>query len=82
MPDVRIVLNRKGVAEILRSPAVEADLRRRAEAVAARAGEGYVADSRIGRRRARASVRTADANVAAHERAHHVLIAALDAARR
>ena len=82
MADVRIVINGKAVADLLRSPEALADVRRRAQAVAARAGEGYLVDSAVGRRRARASVRTASARWAAHERAHHVLLSALDAARQ
>lgn len=76
----RIVLNRRGMRELLRSPEVQADLERRAKAIADAAGTGE-ATSHRGRNRARASVmdthRSRDADVAAA-----ALLAALDAGRR
>ena len=51
-------LNRKAVRDLLKDPALEQHLLSEAEAIAARAGEGFVASSMIGRNRARASVFT------------------------
>jgi hypothetical protein len=51
-------LNRKAVRDLLKDPALEQHLLSEAEAIAARAGDGFVASSMIGRNRARASVIT------------------------
>lgn len=55
----RIKWNRPGFEDLRRSPGVEGDLRRRAEAIAAACGDGYVAESGQGATRARAAVITA-----------------------
>jgi len=78
---VRIVLNRKGIGELLKSAEVEADLKRRADAVANAAGEGMEATSEVGSRRARASVRTATREAAMAEAEDRDLTRAIDAAR-
>ena len=65
---VRIVLNRKGVRELLRGSEIQADLARRARNIASAAGPGHEVDSEVGRNRARASVRT-DTFEAAHDEA-------------
>lgn len=57
--DVKVKLNRVGVKALLCDPGVEADLLRRAQRIAAAAGEGMLAESGIGRTRARAWVVTA-----------------------
>lgn len=51
-------LSRKAVRDLLKDPALEAHLLAEAKAIAARAGDGFVASSMIGRNRARASVIT------------------------
>lgn len=51
-------LNRKGVRALLRSDGVRDDMHRRARNVAATAGEGFEADSFVGRNRARGDVFT------------------------
>ena len=51
-------LNRKQVRDMLKDPALEKHLLAEAEAIAARAGDGFTASSMIGRNRARASVIT------------------------
>lgn len=71
---MKVKLKTKGVRALLRSPAVEADLKRRAVAIEAAAGPGHAVDSEIGRNRARASVRT--------QGPHQNLLQALDAGRR
>lgn len=52
-------LNRKAVRDLLKDPALERHLLGIAQGIAARAGEGHVARSMIGKSRARASVITA-----------------------
>jgi hypothetical protein len=81
MANVRIVLNRKGVRDILRSPGVLADLRRRAERIAAAAGPGHEVDSEVGRNRARESVRTDTIDAMVNEATSRTLSRALDAGR-
>ncbi|MFL2002017.1 hypothetical protein [Microbacterium sp. A1-JK] len=80
---VRIEMNPAGFAAILKSPEVQADLRRRAEAIAAAAGGGpdFEVDSRIGSTRARASVFTATTEGRLAEATDRVLTNALDAGR-
>lgn len=79
---VRIVLNRKGIRDLLRSPEVQADLRRRAESIASSAGPGHEVDSEVGPHRARASVRTDTIDAMVAEATHRSLTRAVDAARR
>jgi hypothetical protein len=51
-------LSRKAVRDLLKDPELEKHLLAEAEAIAARAGDGFTASSMIGRNRARASVIT------------------------
>ena len=55
---IRFKLNRAGVRALLRGPAVQADLRRRGNAIASAAGPGHRVDSEVGRNRARVEVVT------------------------
>jgi hypothetical protein len=81
----RLKWNYPGLGEIMRGEAMQADLLRRAKAIAAAAegasGEVYLTDSGVGKRRARASVRTGSAAAAHKEATDHVLLRSLDAAR-
>jgi len=77
----RIVLNRKGMRKLLRSPEVLADLERRAEQIAAAAGPGMQASSMVGKNRARASVITATPAAWRAEAAGRALTRSLDAGR-
>lgn len=52
----KLKLNRKAVRDLLKDPDLEKHLRGVADGIAARAGDGFRADSMIGRNRARASV--------------------------
>lgn len=52
----RWVLNRPGVRQLLQSAAMQQACREQAEAIAARAGEGYAVDTFVGRNRVNASV--------------------------
>lgn len=78
----RIVLNRKGIRKLLRSSEVLRDMRRRAEAIAQRAGDGMVASAMVGTGRARASVITATAKAREAEAKHRALTRAIDAGRK
>jgi hypothetical protein len=81
----RLKWNYPGLGEIMRSPTMQADLLRRAKAVATAAegasGEAYLTDSGVGRKRARASARTGSVAAARKEATDHVLLRSLDAAR-
>ncbi|MFA5712299.1 hypothetical protein [Mycolicibacterium sp.] len=77
----RIVLNRKGMRQLLRSPEVLADLERRAERIAARAGDGMEPSAMVGKNRARASVITATSEARKAEATRRALTRAIDAGR-
>jgi hypothetical protein len=67
MEQIKIKLNRAGIRELLRSPGVQADLRRRGNAVASAAGPGHRVDSEVGRNRARCEVVTESFEAMARE---------------
>ena len=73
--------NRRAAAEILKSPGVLADVRGRAERVAAAAGPGFEASSMVGRNRARASVRADTFSARVRNSRENILIRALEAGR-
>ena len=83
---VRIALNRKGVSQVLRGDAAKADLRRRAEAMAADAGKDdggeFVASAWVYGQRAHARVTTLDYHAMAGEAKDRRLTRAIDAGRR
>ena len=54
----RIVLNTKGVREMLKSDSMRTMLNERAEAIKDRCGEGYEVDSFVGKTRVNAALRT------------------------
>jgi hypothetical protein len=78
---VRLVMNRKGVAALLRGGEIAADLRARAYRVSAAAGPGMFVSVRVGRARVRASVITATDEARKAEAENRALTRALDAAR-
>lgn len=78
---VRIEMNPAGFQEILKSAGVQADLERRAEAIANAAGDGMDVDVRVGRTRARASVRTGTPEAMRAEARDKTLTRAIDAGR-
>jgi hypothetical protein len=82
MANTRIVLNRAGVKALLRSPEVVADLKRRAEAIAAVAGEGNEVEVAVGPTRARAAVVTKTFDAMRDEATDRSLTRAIDAGRR
>ena len=69
------------IAELLKSPAVQQDLRRRADRIAAAAGPGMEASVQVGRTRARGSVITATKQARDNEARNRALSRALDAGR-
>lgn len=79
--DVKVKLNNAAVRELLRSPEVLAELQRRADLIAAAAGDGFEVDASTGPQRARASIRTGTYPARKAEAVDHVLTAALDAGR-
>lgn len=79
---VRIEVHGDAVEELLRSPEVAADLKRRADAIAAAAGPGHEVTVQIGRNRARASVRTETWEAKYAEAVDRTLLRAIDAGRR
>lgn len=58
MSKVRVELNRSGVRELLRSEEMRAVVKERADEVVQRCGEGYEADSYVGRNRVNATIST------------------------
>lgn len=82
MAVTKIVLNGKGFVELLQSPEVQADLKRRADAIAAAAGDGMVADLvRLTSKRSRVTVRTATPAAKRAEAVDRKLTRAIDAGR-
>jgi hypothetical protein len=77
----RIVLNRKGVAELLRHPAIVADLDERAKKIAAAAGPGMESEAQAGRKRALALVWTGTREAREAEARNRSLTRAIDAGR-
>lgn len=78
---IQVRMNSDNVREYLRSESVEAMLRAKAEAIAAAAGDGFVAESMIGQNRARASVRTDTVEAMRAEAESHLLSRAIEAGR-
>ena len=80
MNDVRVVLNRKGIAELLRSKEVRSDLYTRGKAIAAAAGEGHEVALNV-HKRARVSIRTVTPEAMESEATDRTLTRSLDAGR-
>lgn len=77
----RVVINRRGVRDLLRSPEIAADLRRRAEAIATAAGPGHRVEVEVGRNRVRAAVVTESFEAMWAEATRRALSAALGAGK-
>ena len=56
MSNVKFVLNSEGVQELLKSAEMQAVLDSHAQAVADRAGLGYAAETKVGKKRAYANI--------------------------
>lgn len=74
-------LNSKGIRAMLRSSAVETDMLARAQRIARVAGEGFEADSFVGRNRARGDVFTETREAMQAEADNMALTRAIDAGR-
>lgn len=81
MADVKVKLNSRAIAALLKSPEVQDDLRSRAARVAAAAGPGMESEVSVGTTRARAHVWTATFEARHAEATERRLTAALDAGR-
>lgn len=81
MADVKVVLNRRNVRELLKSSEVRSDLYRRGRAIAAQAGAGHEVSVNTTRTRARVGVLTATEDAMVAEAYHRTLTSALDAGR-
>lgn len=74
---VRVVLNRKGVGELLRSDAVGRILQQHANRIAGAAGPGHRVELDVGRKRARAAVITETIEAKIDEAKHRTLTRAV-----
>ena len=77
---VRVQLNHAGVRELLRSPEMLAECKRHADAIAARAGEGFEVRAEVGRNRVRATVETVTTEARVRQATEHTLERALGGA--
>jgi len=80
--DADIKLNSAGMREMLKMPGIVADVRRRAEAVARAAGDGFEARTTPRRNRARAEAVASSFDARRRQSKSSTLLAALSAARR
>lgn len=78
---IRIEINSASIQALLKSSEVQELLEAKAQRIAAAAGEGMEASSRIGATRARASVITATTAARKAEAVDRALTAAIDAGR-
>ena len=78
---IRLKFNYAGFDAIRKSPGVQADLKERAERIAAAAGEGHEVTTRVGAHRARANIVTATHEAREGEATDKTLSSALDAGR-
>lgn len=78
---IRIEINSAGIQALLKSGEVQDFLLSKAQRIAAAAGDGMEASSRVGKTRARASVITATKEARKAEATDRALTAAIDAGR-
>jgi hypothetical protein len=78
---IEVKLNSAGVKALLKSPGIQADLRRRGNAIASAAGPGHRVDSEVGRNRARVEVVTETFEAMQREARDRNLTRAVDAGR-
>ncbi len=81
MGDVKVVLNDRGVRDLLTSDGVKRDLLRRGERIATAAGPDHEAEVTVGRKRARVGIRTTTPAAMEAEASRGSLSSALDAGR-
>lgn len=77
----KLVPNTREIGKILNGDGMERDMRRRTQAIAEAAGDGFEASVQKGRTRIQASVITATAKARARERKDRVLERAVDEGR-
>ena len=75
--NVKVVLNRSAVRELLQSNAMEAAVKEVADGVASRAGTGYAVDTRKGKNRANATISAASAAAARDNAKNNTLLKAM-----
>jgi tRNA A37 threonylcarbamoyltransferase TsaD len=78
---LKMTLRKANIGALLKSARVRAELKARADRIAAAAGEGMVASVQVGQNRARASVITATSKARENEARRRSLTRALDAGR-
>lgn len=78
---VIVKMNSRGAAALLKGAEVQADLKERADRIAAAAGPGFEAEVKVGRTRAMASVTATTADAQRAEANDRALTRALDAGR-
>lgn len=82
MGNIRVEVNREGIAQLLKDPGVAADLERRARNIAAAAGPGMEVEPPFeGARRVRVTVRTGTYAAREAEAKNRALTRAIDAGR-
>lgn len=77
MGKLKLVLNREGVRELLRSEAMTAMCRERADAAAARLGDGYSVNTCVGRNRVNAEIRAESYEAQRENLEHNTILKAL-----
>lgn len=77
MSKVKVVLNREGVRQMLRSPEMEALLKERAQNIVSGLGDGYDSTTYIGKNRANASIRATSWETYQNELKNNTILKAL-----
>lgn len=77
MSNVKVVLNKEGVRELLKSQEVMNECKKHASDIAERAGEGYEVSTYTGKNRANARVRAATPHAYYSNLKHNTLLKAL-----
>lgn len=80
MSDSKFVLNRAGVAELMKSAEMQAVLRDKAIAIRNQCGDGYEQDIYVGKNRANAMVSAETIKAKRSNAKHNVLLKAVNAA--
>lgn len=80
MSDSKFVLNRAGVAELMKSAEMQAILKRKATAIRNQCGDGYEQDIYVGKNRANAMVSAETIKAKRSNAKHNVLLKAVNAA--
>lgn len=80
MSESKFVLNRAGVAELMKSAEMQAILKDKATAIRNRCGDGYEQDIYVGKNRANAMVSAETIKAKRSNAKHNVLLKAVNAA--